>query len=200
MCMDRIGRVVYKVLTSNPRGAAITLGAGGLSIPGHIASLFPEVSQTVVELETNLVDKVIEILPIRVGKPIEFLYGDAKSVLLDNLEAMAKKFDVVVVDIFLGKSSPDYLETLSFCNVLSQISSEAGVVLVNFKDTEDLSSTMEFSKILKKSFMFVETIKDNYFKQKNTGTDILFLASNGVRITDLIKDGTGYETDTVLEI
>jgi hypothetical protein len=200
MCMDRIGRLIDKVLVSNPNGTAITLGAGALSIPGHIASLFPEVSQTVVELETNLVDKIIDILPIRTGKPIEFIYGDAKKVLINNLEAMTKKFDVVVVDIFLGKLSPDYLETLSFCNMLSQISSQTGVVLINFKDGEDLSDTIEFSKTLKESFMFVEIIKDNYFKEKNTGTDVLFIASNSTIIADLIKDGTGYETDTILKI
>lgn len=198
MCMERIGLLAKKILDKNPSGSVITFGAGALSLPGYVSSLFPEASQTVVELETNLINKIQEFLPIQAGKPIKFLYGDAKDVLSNNLSQMYNQFDVAIIDIFLGKLSPDYLDTLEFCDMVSKVMSDSGVVMINFKDDGPLTQTEEQYKALKKVFSFVEVVKDNYFKQKDTGTDILFLASKSNIVSELVKGGTGYESDEVL--
>lgn len=198
MCMERIGLLVKKILDKNPSGSVITFGAGALSLPGYISSLFPDASQTVIELETNLVNKIQEFLPIKDGKPIEFFYGDAKDVLSENIERMQKRFDIAIIDIFLGKLSPDYLDTLEFCNMVNETLSDSGVVMINFKDSGTLKETEQQYRALQKVFNFVKVIKDNYFKQKDTGTDILFLASKSNIISELIQDGTGYESDEIL--
>lgn len=82
--------------------------------------------------------------------------------------------------------------------MVSKVMSDSGVVMINFKDDGSLTQTEEQYKALKKVFSFVEVVKDNYFKQKDTGTDILFLASKSNTVSELIKGGTGYESDEVL--
>ncbi|WP_394938384.1 spermidine synthase [Psychromicrobium sp. YIM B11713] len=123
-----------------PAGEPLTvlhLGAGALTLARYLAVRRPGSKQLAVELERELLDFVLEYLPMPAGSRLETLIGDARWAL-PELAAQAP-FDAVVLDIFSGPQAPEHIATAEFYAEAAALLSPFGVLLVNVGDEPGLS-------------------------------------------------------------
>lgn len=123
-----------------PRGNPIKvlhLGAGALSIARYVESTRPGSFQSVVEIDEDLVDFVVEYLPLSPGFNMELLLGDAREVVEQLVAQGVGSYDLVVLDIYSGRSELTPLETLEFYELIANVLSPEGLLLVNVVDGLD---------------------------------------------------------------
>ena len=88
------------------------LGAGALTLARYIEAVRPGSTQVAVDLERELLDFVLEALPLNNPANLTTLIGDAREVLTHELAD--RKFDVIVLDIFSGSGAPGHLTVPAF--------------------------------------------------------------------------------------
>ncbi|NYJ17389.1 spermidine synthase [Nesterenkonia sandarakina] len=108
------------------------LGAGALTLPRWIEHHWPEVEQTVVDIEPELVDFVLEHLPMRTSP--RNLVADAAAVLGAGGALEQASFDVVVVDLFNSAAAPEHLRSPAFHRAVFEKVLPGGLLLVNLGD------------------------------------------------------------------
>lgn len=109
---------------------ALHLGAGALTLPRWLQHWQPGLAQTVVDYEPELVEFVLQHLPMH-PKP-ESVVDDAAAALIEQLAGRA--YDLVVVDLFNSDQAPGHLTTAEFFeNCLARVSPR-GLLVVNFGD------------------------------------------------------------------
>lgn len=113
---------------------ALHLGAGALTLPRWMELHWPQVSQTVVDYELELVDFVLRLLPMRVAP--ESVVADAADALQGELAD--RQFDVVVVDLYNSSDAPQRLTSTDFFSAVQQKLSSRGMMLMNFGDDADM--------------------------------------------------------------
>lgn len=116
--------------TGVPR--VLHLGAGALTLPRWIEHHWPEVEQTVVDIEPELVDFVLEHLPMRTSP--RNLVADAAAVLGAGGALEQASFDVVVVDLFNSAAAPEHLRSPAFHRAVFEKVLPGGLLLVNLGD------------------------------------------------------------------
>lgn len=112
-----------------PEGKPISvlhLGAGGMSLLRYIGHARPESTQTVVELEEDIIDLVTGAMPLQV--PAKIIYGDARDVV-NAMEGV--RFDLIIADVYSGIYTPEHLKTIEFYSELKKLLAPNGIVLVN---------------------------------------------------------------------
>lgn len=116
--------------------SVLHLGAGALTLPRWFQWWRPSVRQTVVDIEPELVEFVLEHLPMQPHP--RNVVADAAEVLAPGGALSQERFDVVVVDLFNSSQAPASLTSREFfAHVLSAVSPE-GVMMVNFGDDADM--------------------------------------------------------------
>jgi hypothetical protein len=111
------------------------LGAGALTLVRYVQATRPGSAQVVVEIERELPDLVIGALPLPAGTDLQIVIGDAA----EEIAAMpGGAFDLVVVDVFSGESTPEHLAGAGFfASVLAHLDTQ-GVMAVNVGDDAGL--------------------------------------------------------------
>ncbi|WP_434993999.1 spermidine synthase [Arthrobacter sp. Ld5] len=141
------GRVFYEYLQrianvidlAAPPGAALRvlhLGAGALTLVRYVQATRPGSRQVAVDLEAELLDFVLDAMPLPEGTSCEIVAGDAADAVLEQPDAA---FDVVVLDIFAGADAPAHLTGPDFAAHLLRVCADDGVVLVNVGDDPPLA-------------------------------------------------------------
>lgn len=115
--------------------SVLHLGAGALTLPRWVEQRWPAVRQTVVDYEPELVDFVLEHLPM--AEAPESIVADAAEVLTGELKD--RRFDVVVVDLFNSELAPEHLISPAFFDQVRQRITAGGLMLLNFGDDADMS-------------------------------------------------------------
>ena len=130
-------RRMRSVLTATAPGllgtaptTVLHLGAGALTLPRWLEQHWPQIRQTVVDFEPELVDFVLKHLPMRSAP--ESLVADAAEALTGPLAG--REFDVVVVDLFNSDQAPQRLISSEFFLRVQQRIRPGGLMLVNFGD------------------------------------------------------------------
>lgn len=108
------------------------LGAGALTLPRWIEHHWPGAEQTVVDIEPELVEFVLEHLPMRTSP--RNLVADAAAVLGSGGALQGLSFDVVVVDLFNSSAAPEHLRGPEFHRAVFEAVVPGGVLLVNLGD------------------------------------------------------------------
>lgn len=116
--------------TDAPR--VLHLGAGALTLPRFIEHHWPAVEQTVVDIEPELVEFVLEHLPMR--RSPRNLVADAAAVLGAGGALEGVSFDVVVVDLFNSAAAPEHLRSPEFHRAVLEHVVPGGLLLVNLGD------------------------------------------------------------------
>lgn len=116
--------------TDAPR--VLHLGAGALTLPRFIEHHWPAVEQTVVDIEPELVEFVLEHLPMR--RSPRNLVADAAAVLGPGGALEKVSFDVVVVDLFNSAAAPEHLRSPEFHRAVFERVTPGGLLLVNLGD------------------------------------------------------------------
>lgn len=108
------------------------LGAGALTLARYIEKKRPGSIQVAVDVERELLDFVLDALPMGDPRNITTVIGDARNVLTHELAGAL--FDVIVLDIFSGAGAPEHLTTSGFYSEMNELLPPGGVVLVNVGD------------------------------------------------------------------
>ncbi len=131
----------------NPKNCLI-LGLGGGTIAKFSRKNWPDAKITGVELDPLMVkmgEKYLGLMNANVETHIEDAYK-----LLARSKA---QFDLVLVDIYEGRSVPEKFTTETFAKIIKKTLSDKGVVVFNrLYGGQNTSKAEKFLKILKKVF------------------------------------------------
>ncbi|KAA0975302.1 spermidine synthase [Paeniglutamicibacter gangotriensis] len=113
------------------------LGAGALTLARYIETKRPGSVQVAVDLERELLDFVLDALPMGERGNLTTIIGDARHVLTEELAN--EEFDIIVLDIFSGSGAPAHLTVPDFYSEMNARLRPGGVVLVNVGDDPPLA-------------------------------------------------------------
>ncbi len=108
------------------------LGAGALTLPRWLEHHFPGVEQTVLDIEPELVEFVLDHLPMRT-RP-HSLIADAATAIAPGGVLHGRTFDVVVVDLFNSAEAPGRLTSAAFHSRAFEQVAPGGLLLMNLGD------------------------------------------------------------------
>lgn len=132
---EYLRRIANAIDLLKPAGEAITalhLGAGALTLARYVQATRPGSVQHAVELERELLDFVLEQLPLPAGTDLTSHVGDARGKLAQLPADMM--FDAVIVDIFSGPEAPAHLACADFYREAAAKLAPGGILAVNVGD------------------------------------------------------------------
>ena len=130
--LRRLANFIDQLKTPAEPLRVLHLGAGALTLARYIEQLRPGSTQIAVDLERELLDFVLEALPVNRTEGLSTLIGDAREVLSNELAG--SEFDVIVLDIFSGSGAPAHLTVPEFYAEMDALLAPGGMVLVNVGD------------------------------------------------------------------
>lgn len=146
---EYLRRIANAIDLVKPAGEPITalhLGAGALTLARYIQATRPGSVQHAVELERELLDFVLEQLPLPAGTNLSSHVGDAREELAALPENL--KFDVVVLDIFSGPWAPPHLACEDFYREAAAVLAPEGILAVNVGDEPGFTLVTSQTKAL----------------------------------------------------
>lgn len=123
---------IFSQLLDSPL-KALHLGAGALTLARYLHVTQPGSEHLAVDIEPEIFEFVAENLPLPDGIRLTTRVGDAKAELYAEITA-GNRFDLLVADIFSGKTTAPHLATAEFYSLALQSLSGQGVLLVNVGD------------------------------------------------------------------
>ncbi|MEK0156367.1 fused MFS/spermidine synthase [Arthrobacter oryzae] len=135
--LRRIGHVVDLAAPAGEPVNALHLGAGALTLARYIQATRPGSVQYAVELERELLDFVLQQLPMPAGTVLHTLIGDARDALAELPAEL--RFDVVILDIFSGPEAPEHIACTGFYEEAAARLTPSGVLIVNVGDEPGLT-------------------------------------------------------------
>lgn len=135
--LRRIGHVVDLAAPAGQAIRALHLGAGALTLARYIQATRPGSQQWAVELERELLDFVLQQLPMPEGTHLSTIIGDARESLADLPDGSG--FDVIILDIFSGPEAPAHIACADFYQEAARLLGPEGVLIVNVGDEPGLS-------------------------------------------------------------
>ena len=106
------------------------LGGGALTLARYVSATRPGSVQHVVELHRELLEFVLDVVPLDPDVQLTFEFGDARAAVEDAVRT-AGGYDLAVVDVFSGNRSPGHLSTLEFFADLGRLLADDGIIVVN---------------------------------------------------------------------
>ncbi|MGG5171534.1 spermidine synthase [Pseudarthrobacter sp. J1738] len=138
--LRRMGNVVDLLAPAGQPIRALHLGAGALTLARYIQATRPGSIQVAVELERELLDFVLDALPLPAGTKLTTRVGDARAELAELAAAEnAELFDCIVLDIFSGPEAPEHIACTEFYQEAAAMLAPGGVLLVNVGDEPGLT-------------------------------------------------------------
>ncbi|MDQ4490666.1 fused MFS/spermidine synthase [Sinomonas sp. ASV486] len=148
--LRRVANVVDLIASAGSPIRALHLGAGALTLARYIAATRPGSVQAAVELERELLDFVLEQLPLAPGTDLTLHLGDARW----ELPAVAEQgpFEVIVLDIFSGPEAPGHIAHPDFYREAAGLLSPRGALLVNIGDDPPLTLVRSQLRAMRSAF------------------------------------------------
>jgi hypothetical protein len=184
---QKLGSIVETLFPEKEKLSTLHLGAGALSIARYIEATRPGSPQVAVEIETDLLDFVEATIPLANRENMEFLTGDAREVVIENKKRFANKFDLIVVEIFLERTTPAHVTSSEFYDLLLGTLKQEGVVIINVIDADPYKYASNQLVTLKNVFGNVKAVIDKEDYEEKIFTNILMVASRGKSL-DLLSD------------
>ena len=116
-------------LLFTPRPESIlVLGTAAGSLLHYLRDRMPEASLTAVDIDAVLVERLLQmrLLP-EPGPGLEYVHADAA----EWVPACERQFDLILIDVFNGARSPDWLLREDFSVALRQVCSGRGALAYN---------------------------------------------------------------------
>jgi spermidine synthase len=170
--LRRIANAVDLVKPSGERITALHLGAGALTLARYIQATRPGSVQHAVELERELLDFVLDHLPMPAGTELSSHVGDAREALGELPAGL--KFDVVILDIFSGPDAPAHLACTDFYREAAAVLAPGGVLAVNVGDEPGFTLVSSQTRALREAMAGVAAYgTSNLFTRRYPGNIIL---------------------------
>lgn len=137
---EYLRRIAHLVDICAPAGEpirALHLGAGALTLARYIQAVRPGSRQHAVERVRELLDFVLQHLPLPEGTQLETWIGDAREAL-GQLDP-GLRFDVVILDIFSGPEAPAHIASADFYREAAERLAPQGVLVINVGDEPGLT-------------------------------------------------------------
>jgi spermidine synthase len=106
------------------------LGAGALTLARYVAATRPGSVQHVVELHRELLEFVLDVVPLDPDVVLTVEFDDARAAVEEAVRT-AGGYDLAIVDVFSGNRSPHHLSTLEFFADLGRLLADDGIIVVN---------------------------------------------------------------------
>jgi spermidine synthase len=135
--LRRIGHLVDLAAPAGQPVRALHLGAGALTLARYIQATRPGSVQYAVELERELLDFVLQQLPLPAGTDLHPVIGDARDALAGLAPDLS--FDVIILDIFSGPDAPDHIACTEFYREARARLTPDGILIVNVGDEPGLT-------------------------------------------------------------
>ena len=173
---EYLRRIANAIDLAAPAGEPVTalhLGAGALTLARYIQATRPGSVQHAVELERELLDFVLEVLPLPAGTDLTGHVGDAREELAALPAGLA--FDVVILDIFSGPEAPAHLACADFYREAAAVLAPGGILAVNVGDEPGFSLVTSQAKALQEAMPGVAAYGTSMlFSRRYPGNIILF--------------------------
>ncbi|MBM7829552.1 spermidine synthase [Agromyces cerinus] len=130
----RIGHVIDATGMPGSPARVLHLGGGALTLARYVAATRPGAAQVVVELDHEVLETVLQRLPLPTGAQIEIIVDDAASVI----GALDGGFDLVVVDLYSHLQAPAFVDTVDFMSGCLELLAPGGMLAVNVADAAGL--------------------------------------------------------------
>ncbi len=148
--------------------SVLILGLGLASIPFMLEKMGKDFKYTALEIDENVVHLANKYVLDELTSPIEIIIGDAHAFMLGN----ARKFDLVVMDVFVDDVIPQKFRSTRFMSALENALAPGGLAMYNLlnQTKADKKDAEEFFEIFKANFPSAEykDVKGNkmlFYKQ-----------------------------------
>ena len=159
-----------KRLTSHvsPITNVLLLGLGGGTVAWLIKNYWPQTKIVGVEIDPEIIKISKKYFGLDNVPGLQIVNADA----FDYIKKAKQKFDLIIVDLYLGRKFPKKAESEEFFREIKKILTPKGIVIFNRLKIEkgDLSA---FEQELKNYFSSVELVK--------TSTNLFFLGYNSFK-------------------
>ncbi|MEJ1181489.1 MULTISPECIES: spermidine synthase [unclassified Pseudarthrobacter] len=135
--LRRIGHLVDLAAPEGQAIKALHLGAGALTLARYIQATRPGSVQYAVELERELLDFVLQQLPLPDGTDLHPVIADAREALAGLAPEL--RFDVIILDIFSGPDAPEHIACTGFYEEARARLTADGLLIVNVGDEPGLT-------------------------------------------------------------
>mgnify|MGYP001587547899 CR=1 FL=1 len=133
----------------------LILGLGGGTAAKLVRKFWPEAKITGVDIDPIMVELGTRHLGLGNSK-VKTIIGDAYQYSLKH-KAKSEKFDLVLVDLYIGYKFPRRFETQNYIHLVRNILSRSGIAVFNrLYYGEKRPEAMKFGKKLEKVFSKVE--------------------------------------------
>jgi spermidine synthase len=175
----KLGSIIETLFPAKEKLSVLHLGAGALSIARYIDATRPGSYQVAVEIEDGLVEFVESVLPFNKTGTVDVIIGDGRDVVQSRIRKFARKFDLVIVELFLDRTTPANSTSIEFYRLLKKTLTSDGVLIMNVIDGDDYKFAASTYVTIKEAFSNVKAVLDEKeFKIKTPG-NVLVVGSNG---------------------
>ncbi|MGB6882053.1 MAG: hypothetical protein WBD86_02025 [Microgenomates group bacterium] len=111
----------------------LVLGLGGGSAAGLVKKFWPEAEITGVEIDPIMVDlgkKYLGLKELKINRACHFVIEDVHKYCIEAKDR-GKKFDLILVDMYVGYEVPKKFETENFIELVKSIITEGGIIVFN---------------------------------------------------------------------
>lgn len=176
--LRRIANAVDLLKSPGEPITALHLGAGALTLARYIQATRPGSVQHAVELERELLDFVLDKLPLPEGTELTTHVGDARAELVALPAGL--KFDVVILDIFSGPDAPAHLACADFYREASAVLAPEGILAINVGDEPGFTLVTSQTGALQEAMTQVAAYGTTMLFTRRYPGNIILLGKNGL--------------------
>jgi spermidine synthase len=161
------------------------VGGGGFSLPRYISAVRPGSTNTVLELDDQLVEIATEHLGLTDADGLDILTGDARLHLADLPDA---GFDLIVGDAYSGSSVPWHLTTVEVVREFDRLLDDNGLYIMNVIDGGDSRFSRAQLETLSEVFDELGIVEPTNGIPERAVNQILLASHNAISTLDIDPD------------
>lgn len=161
----------------------VSIGGGGFTMPGYVEETRPGSTNTVLEIDSKLVDIGHDELALT--EEVEVVLEDARISLRD---VEADSVDVVIGDAYSGASVPWHLTTVEYMSQIERVLTPAGTYVMNVIDYDDLEFVRSQALTLLEVFTQVALFAPDSYLAGSAGGNFILVAGNEAIDIDGIEE------------
>jgi len=133
---------------------SLILGVGGGTIIKLLNKHFPDAKITGIEIDPLMIDIARKYFQLNNSKNLKIIISDAiKWVYQNSQKSKSAKFDLIIVDLYIGQNIPTRLKDNYLLTSLNNLLSPNGVVIINhLRNKKNAIEVENFVKTLNSIF------------------------------------------------